>query len=250
MFVRSTCCTSATSPLPLFLLIYKHLVNMTLSFSAATAAALLFYSCHAFTIFPSTSWYPYHSSSKTPELTQRTAVNVALSTFTYSTLAFQRRHSRKPFILRCEADDEQYYDDETYEEWLQDMIFSGDMIGYVRRNAKSVLTNDFLLFLNEKLEKFGNNEEDVDEKNVLVEVIAIIDEKLKQTDGLVDSAVVFESRLDKILFAPPNQRKTYIEENIDEMSVGFVEYIQRELRSSPDTDSKVYHLIICSLPWL
>ena len=121
------------------------------------------------------------------------------------------------------------------------------MIGYVRRNAKSVLTNDFLLFLNEKLEKFGNNEEDVDEKNVLVEVIAIIDEKLKQTDGLVDSAVVFESRLDKILFAPPNQRKTYIEENIDEMSVGFVEYIQRELRSSPDTDSKVYHLIICSL---
>ena len=127
------------------------------------------------------------------------------------------------------------------------MIFSGDMIGYVRRNAKSVLTNDFLLFLNEKLENFGNNDEDEDEKNVLVEVIAIINEKLKQTDGLVDSAVIFESRLDKILFAPPNQRKTYIEENIEDMSVGFVEYIQRELRASPDTDSKVYHLIISVL---
>lgn len=210
----------------------------------ATAAALLFSTCHAFTIFPSSSWY---HSTKTPELTQRTSVNVALPTFTYSTLTFQRRHVTKSFVLRCEAEDEQYYDDETYEEWLQDMIFSGDMIGYVRRNAKSVLTNDFLLFLNEKLENFGNNDEDEDEKNVLVEVIAIINEKLKQTDGLVDSAVIFESRLDKILFAPPNQRKTYIEENIEDMSVGFVEYIQRELRASPDTDSKVYHLIISVL---
>lgn len=198
----------------------------------ATAISVLFCTCNAYNLFPSSSWYHRVStgvSSKTTDI-------VSLP---YGALTFDRRHSRKSLILRCEAEDEQYYDDETYEEWLQDMIFSGDMIGYVRRNAKAVSTNDFLLFLNEKLENFGENGEDEDERNVLLEVIAIIDEKLKQTDGLVDSALVFESRLDKILFAPPNQRKTYIEENINDMSVGFVEYIQRELRASADTDSKV-----------
>ena len=207
----------------------------------ATAAALVLCMCNAYSLFPSSSWYHKVSigvstTSKNPDI-----VSLA-SQFPYSAISFDRHHIRKSLILRCEAEDEQYYDDETYEEWLQDMIFSGDMIGYVRRNAKAVSTNDFLLFLNEKLEKIGNTDEDEDEKNVLLEVIAIIDEKLKQTDGLLDSAVVFESRLDKILFAPPNQRKTYIEENINEMSVGFVEYIQRELRASADTDSKVIHL--------
>ena len=141
--------------------------------------------------------------------------------------------------MRSEVADEQYYDDEVYEEWLQDMIFSGDLTGYVRRNVKTVVTNDFLLFLKEKVDNYGESEEDQDEKSVVNEIIAVIEEKLRQTDGLVDSSVIFETRLDKILFAPPNQRKTYIQENLNDMTEGFVEYIQKELRSSPDTDSKV-----------
>jgi hypothetical protein len=59
------------------------------------------------------------------------------------------------------------------------------------------------------------------------------------TDGITDSGVVFEKRLDKILFAPPNARRDYIKENINDMTLGFIEYVQNELKVMTDADSKV-----------
>ena len=82
--------------------------------------------------------------------------------------------------------------------------------------------------------------DDEEEADVLKSIVTLIQEKLRQTDGLgADSDMIFEMRLDKLLFAPPNSRKTYITENIDDFSEGFVEYVQKELRTVVDTDSKV-----------
>lgn len=108
-------------------------------------------------------------------------------------------------------------------------------MGYIRRKSKELVTPDFLDFVQEKE---GLTEEE-EEKIVIREVINILEDKLRLTDGLLDSEEIFEERLDKILFAPPNQRKTYIQENLNDMTDGFVEYVQRELKSIPDTDSKV-----------
>lgn len=168
-------------------------------------------------------------------------------------LSFRRAFLPNPFmitkssvlrtstLLRCtsEEQDVQYIDDSAYEDWLQDMIYSGDIAGYLRKNTKNVVNDDFLLFLKEKIESIGSGEDEEEEKEVLSMVIDAIEAKIRQTDGLTDSEMVFESRLDKILFAPPNQRKQFIEENADLMTEGFVQYIQQELRASGDTDSKV-----------
>jgi len=50
---------------------------------------------------------------------------------------------------------------------------------------------------------------------------------------------VFENRLDKILFTAPNLRRNLIEEKLDEMTDGFVEYVQSEMKTTMDSDSKV-----------
>jgi hypothetical protein len=114
------------------------------------------------------------------------------------------------------------------------------MSGYIRKNSKDVVDNEFLLFLKEKFEQYDlSNADDADEREVIGQIIVLIEDKFRQTDGLVDSTAVFETRLDKILFAPPNQRKNYIQETVADMTEGFVEYIQKELRSSADTESKV-----------
>lgn len=67
----------------------------------------------------------------------------------------------------------------------------------------------------------------------------MVQEKLRLTDGIADSGVVFERRLDKILFAPPNARRDFIKQNAAEMTAGFVEYVQSELKQMADQDSKV-----------
>jgi hypothetical protein len=51
--------------------------------------------------------------------------------------------------------------------------------------------------------------------------------------------IIFIYRLDKILFTSPHIRKSYIEEHKEEMTQGFVDYIQQEMRNSDDVDSKV-----------
>ena len=55
------------------------------------------------------------------------------------------------------------------------------------------------------------------------------------------------SRLDKILFTSPNQRKAVIMESLEDMTPGFVEYIQREMKSTSDGDNKVVYASILQL---
>ena len=121
------------------------------------------------------------------------------------------------------------------EEWLDDMIYCGDIEGYIRRRSKDVVTDDFREYLDERIAEC----QDEDEKQVLSEITLLLSEKLRLSDGMVDSEEVFESRLDKILFTAPNQRKAFIQENIGEMSLGLVEYVQREMKDTTDSDSKV-----------
>lgn len=133
--------------------------------------------------------------------------------------------------------------DETMEEWLDDMIYCGDIEGYIRRRSKDVVTWDFRDYLDFRL----GDCQDEDEKQVLTEITQLLAEKLRLSDGLVDSKEVFESRLDKLLFTSPNQRKAFIQENIGEMSLGFVEYIQSEMKDTTDSDSKVVYASILQL---
>lgn len=81
--------------------------------------------------------------------------------------------------------------------------------------------------------------DDEDEKAVLDEIVSIVSKKLSQTDGLVDSEAIFTTRLDKLLFTAPNQRKKFIEANLGDMSPGFISHIQSEMKNSDDMDSKV-----------
>ena len=80
--------------------------------------------------------------------------------------------------------------DEEMEVWLQDMMYSGDLLGFVRRRARDVVTLDFVEYVEERLELC----QDEDEKGVLSEIFGLVSDKLKETEGLVDSGVVFEKR--------------------------------------------------------
>jgi hypothetical protein len=51
--------------------------------------------------------------------------------------------------------------------------------------------------------------------------------------------LIFETRLDNILFTAPNKRKEYVEEIKDLLTTGFIEFIQRELTNTNDQDGKV-----------
>lgn len=129
------------------------------------------------------------------------------------------------------------YTDEEYDEFLEAMIYGGDINGFIQRRAKEVVSDDFLDFVQYKIEEECDDEE---EKDVLREIIALIEEKLRQTDGLgKDGEMIFEMRLDKLLFAPPNVRKKFIQDNLNDYTPGFIEYVQKELTAAPDTDSKV-----------
>ena len=88
------------------------------------------------------------------------------------------------------------YTDEEYEELLDEMIYSGDFVGFMRRKSKQIISEDFLDFLQER----EKNAEDVDDKNVLMEIITLVNDKLKLSDGMANSESIFDQRLDKILY--------------------------------------------------
>ncbi len=152
---------------------------------------------------------------------------------------YQNSRFHKPSFLILKSTTNEapvvYVTDEQLEGWLDDMIYSGDIDGYIKRNAKNVMNTDFLEYLTERKE--GTN--DVDELKVYDEIYNKISTKVLQSDGSSDSGILFEKRLDSILFTPPNQRKNVIEDNVKDMTPGFIEYVQDELKTSPDKDSKV-----------
>ena len=121
------------------------------------------------------------------------------------------------------------------EEWLEDVIYSGDVRGFIRRRSKDLVSYDFLDFLDSKLESC----DDPDLKEVLTDMIEDIEGKLEQNDGLVDAELVFENRFNKIIFTPPNLRREYIDQHKKDMTPGFVQYVQNELKIMDDIDSKV-----------
>jgi hypothetical protein len=49
--------------------------------------------------------------------------------------------------------------DETMEEWLDDMIYCGDIEGYIRRRSKDVVTDDFREYLDERLQDCQDEDE-------------------------------------------------------------------------------------------
>ena len=125
--------------------------------------------------------------------------------------------------------------DEAVEVWLDSMMYSGDLNGYIRKNIKTILNDNFIGFVEEKLEET----EDEDEKLVMKQIVTVLDAKLAKVDSEADGGVAYTKRLDKILFVRPNQRRVHIEETKDDISAGFVEYVQQELRATEDLDSKV-----------
>jgi hypothetical protein len=126
--------------------------------------------------------------------------------------------------------------DEIMDGWLNDMIFSGDMHGYMNRYAKDLLCDEFVDYLNIRM----SSTEDKDEKLSIAEVLHVVKDGFQETDGLgVDSRIVYENRLNQILFTAPNQRRYHINENLNDMTPGFVKYIKEELHETADNDSKV-----------
>ena len=126
--------------------------------------------------------------------------------------------------------------DEEMENWLQDILFSGDVSGSIRRRSKDVLALDFLEYVEERLEQC----DDEDEKLVLSEVYGEVSRKFKETDGLAEAGISFEKRLDKILFCAPNKRGDLLKSEMkDDLSPAFIQYVQDELKGTSDTDGKV-----------
>lgn len=135
------------------------------------------------------------------------------------------------------------YTDEEYEELLDEMIYSGDFIGFMRRKSKQIISIDFLDFLRER----ERNADDSDDKNVLNEIILLVNDKLKLSDGLSNSESVFDQRLDAILYTAPNKRLDYIETHKDDMTEGFVTHVRKLLNSEKDIDNKVVFASILQL---
>lgn len=134
--------------------------------------------------------------------------------------------------------------DSEMEEWLDDMVFSGDIKGYLVREQGKLLTEDFIDYVDERLEKA----DDDDEKDAYQEVLNLLTQRRAETDGSTDSTVAHEKRLDQILFTAPNKRLNLIEgELADDITPGFISYIQDELKDSDDADSKVVYASILKL---
>eukprot|EP00607_Mallomonas_marina_P007390 CAMPEP_0182420442 /NCGR_PEP_ID=MMETSP1167-20130531/5244_1 /TAXON_ID=2988 /ORGANISM="Mallomonas Sp, Strain CCMP3275" /LENGTH=631 /DNA_ID=CAMNT_0024596389 /DNA_START=25 /DNA_END=1920 /DNA_ORIENTATION=+ len=138
-------------------------------------------------------------------------------------------HSRPSLELSALSED-------SMSEVLEEMIFSGDVEGFVRRRAKDVVQEEYVSFLNNKLTEC----DDDDEKTAISDVLAIIKEKMRVTEGLGENTgLVFESRLDKILFTNPSQRLEWMKENREELSEGFIEYVKEEMKNNDDADNKM-----------
>jgi hypothetical protein len=134
--------------------------------------------------------------------------------------------------------------DEEMEQWLDDMLFSGDMETYMRRSAKNILSDDFFDYVEERWELTG----DEDEKGAFKQVLDLIGARRTATDANMDGGAAFEKRLDKILFTTPNKRAELIQgEMAEDITEGFIAFIQEELKSSTDGDSKVVYASILQL---
>ena len=129
----------------------------------------------------------------------------------------------------------QIISDKTYEEWLDDIIYSGDINGYIRRHGNDLVTDDFCGYLEERIETCQDN----DEKKVIEDIVLVIHNQLNRSDGLEDSELIYEKRLDRILFNSPQKRREYIKNISDDLTVGFIHYIKTEITSSSDSDVKV-----------
>ena len=129
-------------------------------------------------------------------------------------------------------------------ELLDEMIFSADIEGFIKRKSKELVNDEFLDFLRQKL----SASDDDDEKVIITDTIALITERQRLQDGLGDQVnIVFETRLDQILFKSPNMRLKWIEENAEDITPGFVEFVQNELRKNTDIDNKVDFTFCCCI---
>jgi hypothetical protein len=134
--------------------------------------------------------------------------------------------------------------DEEMESWLDGMVYSGDMEGYLIRQQGKLVSEDFIDYVDERCEQA----EDEDEKGAYSEVLQMLNKRRAETDGSVDSGVAYEQRLDQILFTAPNKRYDLIQGEIcDEITPGFIRYIQDELKEVDDSDAKVVYASILKL---
>eukprot|EP01035_Chromulina_nebulosa_P020381 gene20381-26450_t len=147
----------------------------------------------------------------------------------------QNKSKYQNIALYCQSGSAPIISDETYDEWVDDIIYSGDMDGYIKGKAYDFVTEDFLGYLEEKI----SDSEDSDEVEVLKEITAIVENLLTKSDGLVDSTLDFERRLDRILFVAPQKRRDLIDQNINDYTPGFISFLQEEIKKSSDSDSKV-----------
>ena len=134
--------------------------------------------------------------------------------------------------------------DDEMSDWLDDMVFSGDLEGFLMREQNKLLSEDFIDYVDERVEQA----EDEDEKGAFQEVLSLLESRRKATDGNAESGVAFEARLDKILFTAPNKRLELIKEELaDEITEGFIGYVQDEMKESGDSDAKVVYASILKL---
>lgn len=133
--------------------------------------------------------------------------------------------------------------DEELAELLEEMIYSGDFTGFMRKKAKEVVNEDFLEYLQERVQEA----DDEDDRAVYKEIILLISDKIRLSDGIENVESVFEKRLDKILYAAPNKRKTWIEENSIDMTEGFIAHIKKQMTGEKDLDNKVVFASILQL---
>lgn len=85
--------------------------------------------------------------------------------------------------------------DEIMEEWLDDMIYSGDVEGFIRRKTPEVLTENFYNYLEERL--MGSHDED--ELQVLSEVRAAVFKLMEFPSHAKLAEDIADSELDDFL---------------------------------------------------
>lgn len=122
------------------------------------------------------------------------------------------------------------------ERLLEDVLYSGDVEAVYRRNSRTFLHQKFYSFLKEKLNSF----DDDDERTIVQNVLGMIESQIQLSDGMgQDSDLLYERRLDKIVFANPSERSQVLKELQDDLSPGFISFLQSEMKSSKDLDVKV-----------
>ena len=76
----------------------------------------------------------------------------------------------------------------------------------------------------------------------------MIQENMKLTDGYGGNiGEIYEKRLNNILFISPNQRKSYLNEISNDLTLSFIEYIQKEMNDTNDVDTKIVFATILKL---